>query len=225
MSQAVSFQRSPQLAIHPLNFYDDRRISSRQTVITRGLIVEYQLQKPVEFITSGLTHHVLPFRLDKVDRQQAARIDNQECKGLYLPGEFLFCPAYTPGFSAFLPNDNPVEAIVFMAEPTVLQQTAAETHCLHPHQVELLGTPKTRDPQIAAIATLFLNEINTGGLGGLVYAESLANLFLIHLLRHYCAFEPKLKQYPGGLSSHKLQQAIDYIQANLDQKLSLDAIA
>jgi AraC family transcriptional regulator len=58
-----------------------------------------------------------------------------------------------------------------------------------------------------------------------MYAESLANLFLIHLLRHYYAFEPKLKQYQGGLPKYKLHQAIDYIQANLDQKLSLDAIA
>ena len=63
------------------------------------------------------------------------------------------------------------------------------------------------------------------GLVGQLYGESLANLFLIHLLRHYCAFEPKLKQYQGGLPKQKLQQAIDYIHANLDQKLSLDAIA
>jgi AraC family transcriptional regulator len=88
-----------------------------------------------------------------------------------------------------------------------LRQVAAETDCLNLHQVELLGTPKTRDPQIQVIATLFLNEINTGGLGGLMYAESLANLFLIHLLRHYYAFEPKLKQYQGGLPKYKLHAA------------------
>jgi AraC family transcriptional regulator len=67
--------------------------------------------------------------------------------------------------------------------------------------------------------------MQNGGLGGQLYGESLANLLLIHLLRHYCASEPKLKQYQGGLPKHKLQQAIDYIQANLDQKLSLEAIA
>jgi AraC family transcriptional regulator len=48
---------------------------------------------------------------------------------------------------------------------------------------------------------------------------------LIHLLRHYCAFEPTLKQYQGGLSRDRLRTAIDYIQANLDRKLTLEAIA
>jgi AraC family transcriptional regulator len=122
-----------------------------------------------------MTHHVLPFRLNETDRQ-VSQVGEQKYEGRYSPGEFLFSPAHIPGFSQ---TYSTIEAIVFMAEPAVLQQVAVETNCLH--QVELLGTPKTRDPQIETIATLFLNEINTDGLGGLMYAESLANLFLIHL--------------------------------------------
>jgi AraC family transcriptional regulator len=222
MSKSGYGGRSPQLAIQPLDLYNDDRILSRHRVITKGLVVEHQLRNPAEFsIPGGLTHHVLSVRLKQTDRR-ISRVGEQEYDGQYLPGEFLFSPAHISGFSQ---SNSISEAIAFMIEPTILQQIAAETNCLNPHQLELLGTPKTRDPQIEAIATLFLNEINTTGLGGLVYAESLANLFLIHLLRHYCAFEPKLKQYQGGLSAHKLQQAIDYIQANLDRKLSLEAIA
>jgi AraC family transcriptional regulator len=58
-----------------------------------------------------------------------------------------------------------------------------------------------------------------------LYSESLANLFNIHLLRNYCTSTPMLRSYSGGLSTRKLQQAIDYIQAHLDEKLSLESIA
>jgi AraC family transcriptional regulator len=222
MSQSGYRERSLQPAIHPLDFYDDHLVSSRHTVITKGLIVEHQFQRPGEYsVSEGMSHHVLPFRLNQTDHQ-ISRVGEREYSGKYLPGEFLFCPAYTSGFSQ---ADTVNEAIVFIAEPAGLQQISAETNCLNSHQIELIGTPKTRDSQIQAIATLFLNEIQTGGLGGLIYAESLANLFLIHLLRHYCTFEPKLKQYQGGLPAYKLRQAIDYIQAHLDDKLTLEAIA
>ena len=43
--------------------------------------------------------------------------------------------------------------------------------------------------------------------------------------RNYCASTPRLRSYSGGLSTKKLQQTIDYIQAHLDEKLSLESIA
>ncbi|NJL20344.1 MAG: helix-turn-helix transcriptional regulator [Leptolyngbyaceae cyanobacterium SM1_3_5] len=66
--------------------------------------------------------------------------------------------------------------------------------------------------------------MNTNGLCGELYAESLANLFAIHLLRHYCAVSP-MRVYEGGLSAKKLQCALEFIQANLAGQLSLEAIA
>jgi AraC family transcriptional regulator len=115
--------------------------------------------------------------------------------------------------------------MMFAIEPKMLQQIAIETDCINPNQVELRPIVYSRDPKLEFFTKAFQEEMQNTGLGGQLYSESLANLFLIHLLRHYCAFEPKLKQYQGGLPKHKLQQAIDYIQANLERKLSLDAIA
>jgi AraC family transcriptional regulator len=134
----------------------------------------------------------------------------------------LLLPARTSAFFWWNETD---ECVVFAIEPTTLQQIAIETDCLNPTQVELRPIVYDRDPKIEFFAKAFHEEMQNNGLGGQLYGESLANLFLIHLLRHYCAFEPKLKQYQAGLPKHKLQQAIDYIQANLDQKLSLEAIA
>jgi len=53
----------------------------------------------------------------------------------------------------------------------------------------------------------------------------MANLFGIHLLRHYCTTPATLGTCKGGLSDFQLKHAIDYIRSNLDAQLSLENIA
>jgi AraC family transcriptional regulator len=95
---------------------------------------------------------------------------------------------------------------------------------INPDRIELLPKFAQPDPLIYGIGTTLKNNLAEGTCDR-IYAETLLTSLSVHLLRHYCAFEPKLKQYQGGLPKYKLQEAIDYIQANLDQKLSLEAIA
>jgi AraC family transcriptional regulator len=171
------------------------------------------------------THHILVVQINWSNPHhfcQVNRFAGQEYVGSFPPGNLFVLPAKTPAFFAWNQTD---ESVLFTIEPTALQQIAIETDCLNPNRVELRPIVYAKDPKIEFFAKAFHEEMQNNGLGGQLYGESLGNLFLIHLLRHYCAFEPKLKQYQGGLPKHKLQQAIDYIQANLDQKLSLDAIA
>ena len=82
-----------------------------------------------------------------------------------------------------------------------------------------------RDPKLGYIARSFLAEMENDGIGGRLYSETLAIQLGIHLLRNYCTLPIKLKQYNGGLSSRKLQAAIDYIQANLEHKIGLNNLA
>jgi AraC family transcriptional regulator len=112
--------------------------------------------------------------------------------------------------------------LVISLEPEFLLRTAPEL--VNPDQIELLPTFAQADPLIYGIGATLKNVLAKGTCER-VYAESLLNTLSIHLLKNYCAFEPKLKQYQGGLPKYKLQQTIDYIQANLDRKLSLEAIA
>ncbi|MEO0836923.1 MAG: AraC family transcriptional regulator [Cyanobacteria bacterium J06642_3] len=102
---------------------------------------------------------------------------------------------------------------------------ARETGCLNPDKVELKPILCDRDPHIENIARSFLEEMQTDGLGGRLYSETLATQLAINLLRDYCAYPLKLKQYSGGLSPSKLRDAIDYIQANLENKIGLKTLA
>lgn len=58
-----------------------------------------------------------------------------------------------------------------------------------------------------------------------LYAESMATMLAVHLLRRYSASLPTIKNYTDALPSSKLRQAIEYINDNLSRDLSLAELA
>jgi AraC family transcriptional regulator len=217
-------QRSSQQAIHLSEDFESRYSQVKPVAQFDGLEVYHAIQPSSEFEVT-FTDHVLTVQMSATDPhnfRQVSRFAGQEIDSTWLPYDFLLVPAKTPALFWWNQTD---ESIAFNIKPSALQELAIETDCLNPSQVELRPIVYNRDPELEFFARAFHKEMQNAGLGGQLYSESLANLFLIHLLRHYCAFEPKQKSYQGGVPKYKLQQAIDYIQANLDQKLSLEAIA
>ena len=72
---------------------------------------------------------------------------------------------------------------------------------------------------------LFLAELQSGGMMGRLYIESLTQALVIHLLRHYSEVAQIFTPENRSLTSKQLQQAIDYIHTHLDRDLSLSQIA
>jgi AraC family transcriptional regulator len=75
------------------------------------------------------------------------------------------------------------------------------------------------------IALVLQATSNADSAAERLYAEILTNALAVHLLRRYAACkhtEPKLTE---GLSPAKLQRTIAYIQAHLEQELSLITLA
>ena len=66
----------------------------------------------------------------------------------------------------------------------------------------------------------------SAGIGGKLFADSLATTLAIHLLRSYCAFAlPSPKIYSSGLAPNKLRRVLEFIQANLNAEISLGELA
>ena len=208
-------------AVHPLDIFKPEWTVSRQSVHTDSLIVEHDIQTPDELEIPSMDKHLLGLVLNSAS-YQVTRIGEQRYEDLSVVGDFFSHPV---GYSGFYSWNSTDEAISFIIEPDFLIRTAEQTECLNPAQIELRPIVIGRDPIIEQIARSFLGEMQTEGLGGRLYSETLATQLAIHLLRQYCAFDIKLKQYHGGLSSRKLQTAIDYIETNLEEKIGLDALA
>lgn len=99
-----------------------------------------------------------------------------------------------------------------------------------PDGVEILEDLDGRDPQVERVLLSFLPELETGGLGGELYAESLANVLAVHLLRRYSSLGAGdrriVSRGPSGrLSGRALKRAADFIGDNLASSLSLEEIS
>jgi AraC family transcriptional regulator len=120
---------------------------------------------------------------------------------------------------------GPVENVYIALEPAFLQQVALEACDLDPARVELQHVFGAQDPVIKQIGCSLWHELATEGLGGHVYAASLAQVLAIHLLRTACVRAPVLRRTTGGLPRPALRRVLTYITAHLAQPLTLADLA
>lgn len=210
-----------QSAVHPAKINKPEWTVSCQSIQGDRLIVEHNIQPPDAIEHPLSTYHCIALHLSPVSRR-VAYIGREKYEGSVTTGDFCLHPSTHSGFYAWETTD---ESITLLVKPDFLSRTAAQTECLNPDKIELRPIVISRDPQIEYIARSFLAEMQSEGLGGRLYSESLATQFAIHLLRNYCTFPLQLKQYEGGLSSRKLQAAIDYITTHLESSISLNDLA
>ena len=208
-------------AVNPLDILKPEWEINRKLVRVDSLVVKHDIQAPDKLIFPPTTHHMILFQLSHGSKQ-ITHIGDEKYKGPLDSGEFILHPA---NFSAFYSWTTTDEAIAFILEPTYLRRLAEETECLDPARIELRPVVLGRDSNIEYVARSFLHEMQNEGLGGKLYSETLVTQLGIHLLRNHCTFQIQLKKYSSGLSRQKLQTAIDYIQANLENKIGLDDFA
>ncbi|MFK8181817.1 MAG: helix-turn-helix domain-containing protein [Phormidesmis sp.] len=192
-----------------------------------GWMVDHVRQPADEVVIPAIPEHVLLLDISPEGQgsdRQIRRIAGQEHDGQSRSNNFAIIPAGIPSEFAWNGED---EAMNFGFQPEVLRKVALETGCMNPDHVELKPIAVGQDPQIArlALAHALLYEMNTQGEGTLLCTQSLLTAFSIHLLRHYCVVQPKLKTYKDGLSQKQLQQTLDYIHSKVKGSAHLDDLS
>ncbi|AFY57835.1 DNA-binding domain-containing protein, AraC-type [Rivularia sp. PCC 7116] len=94
-----------------------------------------------------------------------------------------------------------------------------------PEQVQLIPYFSTPDPLVLQIGLAIKNALQNNPLGSRLYAETMVNALSVHLLQHYSARKPKIKEYLNGLSKLQLKLIIEYIEHDLDKDLGLNELA
>ncbi|MEL6162084.1 MAG: helix-turn-helix transcriptional regulator [Cyanobacteria bacterium J06627_32] len=190
-----------------------------------GWMVDHVWQPADEVIIPAIPEHVLVLDISAEGQgsdRQIRRIAGQEHDGQSSRNNFAIIPAGIPSEFAWNGED---EAMNFGFQPQILRKIALETGCMNPDQVELKPLVSGQDPQITRLAQALLYEISTQGEGTLLCTQSLLTAFSIHLLRHYCVFNPKLKAYKSGLSKQQLQQTLAYIHGKVEEGTHLDDLS
>lgn len=136
---------------------------------------------------------------------------------VYTRGDMDIMPA---GHTESWREDNDNTSLFLSLAPRLLQRTAEELD-IDPQRVDLELRYQFRDSHIEHIALALDAERRSGYENGNLYAESLGTALAVHLLRRYRASIPRNE----GLSSHRLRRLYDFIEANLDQSLSLTQLS
>jgi AraC family transcriptional regulator len=110
-------------------------------------------------------------------------------------------------------------------EPWLIARVAAEAFGLDPARwvvppLDALDLPRLRTVMSAVDA-----ELASGGAGGPLAAESLANVLAVHLLRHLAAPGRLERGRDGELPRGRLRAVIEYIEEHLDGSPSLAEMA
>jgi AraC family transcriptional regulator len=116
--------------------------------------------------------------------------------------------------------EDDASSVVDLRIPAPLVRAAAEEMALDPDRASILPHCHLRDVRIEHIARALAAEQRASAPNGLLYRESLGLALTAHLLAHYPAPPP-----PRRLSAKQLAKVTDYIEAHLDEDVSLVRLA
>jgi AraC family transcriptional regulator len=135
-------------------------------------------------------------------------------------GAVCVIPSGRP-FAASLGDDT--ECLAIYLDPALVVRAAAEASAASGFEVVEKSCPS--DPVVSRVGLALLAELETAGPGGRLYAESLANVLAVHLLRNYTAAGAGGRRFSGGLSGPRLRRVLDFVGDNYARDLSLAELA
>lgn len=113
--------------------------------------------------------------------------------------------------------------------PSLIERVAVESG-LEPDGFEIVDALGVRDARIEQAGAALLSELEGNGIGDKLYAESVASLLAVHLLREHSslglgAARKAVEEPKGGLPAPALRRALDYVEENLPQGMTQAGIA
>ena len=131
-------------------------------------------------------------------------------------GDIIVIPANTPHQASW---NREHSYLVLSLEPEKLAHFVPLTDT-----VELIPCFRKSDPLILGIGLALKTEIESDGIGGQLYSDSLVSTLATHLLRHYST-QNLLFKNTDGLPKYELQQVIEYLDDQIDRNFSLVELA
>lgn len=199
------------------------RLSSRD-LGWRPLNFERREAAPAsDCMPSGSTEHLVFVNLASghIQREAEGTVIEREL----VPGSVAVQPSGQPACWSW---DTRLNFSVLRLEPAFLDRVAKEVFDLQPDEYRLEAAMREQDPVVADIAGVLSREVVRAQAGGKLYAESLANILAVHLLRNYSSSAVAQDSPAPPPPSHRLRAVADamaYIEANYAREIKLEDVA
>lgn len=200
---------------------------SSATLGWHGLRVEHNSQQPasdivhppLECLWLMLTGETFPERTDH-------RCDDARHNGDGLPLAVNLLP---PGVESQWRWRNTIDSTHYQLSPALVAKVSEEAFDLDPTRVHFPVRYYDRScPEVIDTLTALRHELLTGGQGGRLCAESLANVLVVQLIRQMSnrpSSNGGIRGSGGRLAPHALRAVEDYIHVHLDQNIALADLA
>jgi AraC family transcriptional regulator len=154
----------------------------------------------------------------------SASIDGCDFGRRLSPGEIAIIPAGVP-LRWRWHSGRSQETLHIYLHPRFVQRTAQMCDLNH-GQIAIEPQLGVRDEQLSYLAMSLLYEMKEENVVGRLYADSMASVIAIQLVRRYsCLKDVRITK--GGMAPHKLRRALEQISDHLDQEqdISLAVVA
>src|SRR5919202_2057893 len=120
--------------------------------------------------------------------------------------------------------DHTTDVLLLQLPPQFISQIAIASE-IDINQIELANRFGIYDPQMEWLGKSLLAEMQSNGLAGRLYTESLLSLLVIHLLRQHSVFGQSFQNDIRRIAPSRLKRVLEYIHDNLGHNLSLADLA
>ena len=124
-------------------------------------------------------------------------------------------------FSSRVGGDT--ECLGIYLDPALVERVARDAD--PSGRFEVVARANPRDPLVSRVGMALLGEMDSEAPGGRLYAESLANVLAVHVLRNYTSAGAEPRRFTGGLSGRTLRRVLSYIAENHEHELTLEDLA
>jgi AraC family transcriptional regulator len=154
------------------------------------------------------------------------RIDGRVARRYMSRGGVTIVPA---GVATEWRWEEAPETLHAYLSPSLVERVATESG-IDPDGVEIVDSLGVRDARIERLGAALLSELEGDGIGDKLYAESVASLLAVHLLREHSSLgsgkaRKVAEASEGGLPAPALRRALDYVEENLPRGMTQAGIA
>ncbi len=137
--------------------------------------------------------------------------------GRPMAGDCVLTPALMP---TSVRCDRPFESISVRLSTGLLDRVARLTGL---EEARIRPVAMRRDVFAGEVARKLAEEVDSGGQGQSLFADSLGTALAVHLLREYA--DDAMPPRASGLTDDLLRRVTDYVEGHLDGDLSLGTLA
>lgn len=204
-----------------LKLYPKAPLLSSDRTPWSGVHLEYHQQPPHQVPENALNQSQIIIHTQRLSSPLVEYMPPQSLQFEQTErGDITIIPAQVSNWAIW---EKECHFILLQFHSTIFEQYTSEW--IPGSDIELIPSFSRSDPLIYVIGWALKTELETNGLEGSLYIDSLTTTLVNHLLRHYSTQQKISPLTSQGLSKRQLKQVIEYVDQHLDQNLTLATLA